>query len=159
MLTFALLWQALVTKCDAEDWPRGGQVTFEKLSLRYAPSEPLRLENISCVIPHGSVLCEDSTVAWALDNRHCRSRVGIVGRTGAGKSSLLAAMFRLAPTEGDIILDDTPSSAIPLEILRRKLSVIPQDPVLFRFDLAVIGIDAKLIAPTQWVSPSKLGPL
>jgi ABC-type transport system involved in Fe-S cluster assembly fused permease/ATPase subunit len=68
-------------------------------------------------------------------------------------------MFRLAPTEGDIILDDTPSSAIPLEILRRKLSVIPQDPVLFRFDLAVIGIDAKLIAPTQWVSPSKLGPL
>eukprot|EP00045_Choanoeca_perplexa_P017109 m.242188 g.242188 ORF g.242188 m.242188 type:complete len:1449 (-) comp17453_c0_seq21:1230-5576(-) len=104
--------QALVAKCDAEEWPEVGQLTFKKLSLRYAPGEPLRLSNISCVIPYGS-------------------RVGIVGRTGAGKSSLLAALFRLAPTEGDIILDGTPSSAIPLEILRRKLSVIPQDPVLF----------------------------
>ena len=44
-----------MAKCDAEDWPQGGQLTFEKLSLRYAPHEPLRLANISCAIPHGSV--------------------------------------------------------------------------------------------------------
>eukprot|EP00730_Choanoeca_flexa_P003771 TRINITY_DN11495_c0_g1_i5.p1 TRINITY_DN11495_c0_g1~~TRINITY_DN11495_c0_g1_i5.p1 ORF type:complete len:925 (+),score=222.82 TRINITY_DN11495_c0_g1_i5:170-2776(+) len=104
--------QALVAKCDADNWPSSGKLTFEKLSLRYAPDQPERLSNISCSIPHGA-------------------RVGIVGRTGAGKSSLLAALFRLAPTEGDIIIDDTPSSAIPLDILRRKISVIPQDPVLF----------------------------
>lgn len=58
-------------------------------------------------------------------------QVGIVGRTGAGKSSLISALFRLAYNEGQIIIDDIDVGEIGIHELRSKISIIPQEPVIF----------------------------
>lgn len=99
-------------KIPSADWPWQGQIEFQNMSLRYdAESEPV-LKNLELTI----------APTW---------KVGIVGRTGAGKSSLIGALFRLAPIEGKILIDGIDTGVICLESLRSKISIIPQDPVLF----------------------------
>ncbi|GBP07371.1 Probable multidrug resistance-associated protein lethal(2)03659 [Eumeta japonica] len=96
-------------------WPDCGRVEFRALSLRYGPGDD----------PDGWVLRDLSFVVQP------REKVGIVGRTGAGKSSLIQAMFRLAHLKGDIIIDEVNAGDVTLEDLRKHLSIIPQDPMLF----------------------------
>ncbi|KAB0803876.1 hypothetical protein PPYR_00846 [Photinus pyralis] len=93
-------------------WPEFGKIVFEHVSMSYAPDLPI-LSNLNFTIQPGE-------------------KVGIVGRTGAGKTSTVAALFQLYNTEGSIIIDEVDITRINLELLRSKISIIPQDPVLFK---------------------------
>ncbi|XP_064615565.1 LOW QUALITY PROTEIN: ATP-binding cassette sub-family C member 4-like [Liolophura sinensis] len=93
-------------------WPHEGVIRGEQVGLRYGPDAPLVLKNINFVI-------------------QAKEKVGIVGRTGAGKSSLLTVLFRLVEPEGKVTIDGINISKIGLHDLRNKISIIPQDPTLF----------------------------
>lgn len=94
-------------------WPREGKLEMVGLVAGYAPDLPPVLKGLSfSVTPN--------------------QRVGVVGRTGAGKSSLTLALFRfLEAREGSIYIDGIDISKISLYDLRSRLAIIPQDPVLF----------------------------
>merc|ERR1711981_1308388 len=93
--------------------PAQGAVSFENFSTRYRPGLDLVLRNVNLAIkPH--------------------EKIGVVGRTGAGKSSLTLALFRIIEAaEGHISIDDLNTSTIGLLDLRRRLAIIPQDAALF----------------------------
>ncbi|KAJ0229843.1 ABC transporter type 1 [Hirschfeldia incana] len=95
-------------------WPSSGTIHLQELKIRYRPNAPLVLKGISCTFREGT-------------------RVGVVGRTGSGKSTLISALFRLVePASGCILIDGIDISKIGLKDLRMKLSIIPQEPTLFR---------------------------
>ncbi|XP_017760874.1 PREDICTED: multidrug resistance-associated protein 4-like [Eufriesea mexicana] len=97
-----------------EDWPKYGQLILKNLSLKYNKDDPPVLKNLNVTIEPG----------W---------KVGVVGRTGAGKSSLISALFRLFADglEGEIKIDGRDTSTLGLHELRSRLSIIPQQPLLF----------------------------
>ncbi|KAF1313526.1 Multidrug resistance-associated protein 1, partial [Globisporangium splendens] len=96
------------------EWPSTGSLQFHHVSFRYKPSDPLVLKDVSFSVNAGE-------------------KVGIVGRTGAGKSSLTMALFRISEiASGSIIIDGVDVGKIGLKTLREKLSIIPQNPVLFK---------------------------
>lgn len=104
-----------------QSWPSAGAIEVKNLDMRYAPDLPLVLKNVSFNVEPGT-------------------RIGIVGRTGAGKSSVTQALFRLCePAGGKVIIDGVDHTTLPLDELRTRLSIITQDPVLFsgtlRFNL------------------------
>uniref|UniRef100_A0A182JFG2 Uncharacterized protein n=1 Tax=Anopheles atroparvus TaxID=41427 RepID=A0A182JFG2_ANOAO len=101
-------------KKPPQDWPQEGRIRFEKVSLRYSPD------------PSGDLVLRDLEFEIAP-----REKIGIVGRTGAGKSSLINALFRLSYNGGSIVIDARDTSQMGLHDLRAKLSIIPQEPVLF----------------------------
>ncbi|XP_011877749.1 PREDICTED: multidrug resistance-associated protein 4-like isoform X1 [Vollenhovia emeryi] len=95
-------------------WPSQGQLVLKDVSMKYHKDDPPVLKNLNVSIEPG----------W---------KVGVVGRTGAGKSSLISALFRLfnEGLEGEIKIDDWDTSTVGLGELRCKISIIPQEPVLF----------------------------
>lgn len=96
-----------------ESWPHSGSLEFKNVSLKYADHLPLVLKNVSFKIKSGS-------------------RVGIVGRTGSGKSTIFQSVYRFADImKGEILLDEKSIHRIPLKRIRKNLAVIPQDPTLF----------------------------
>ncbi|XP_026080611.1 canalicular multispecific organic anion transporter 1-like isoform X1 [Carassius auratus] len=96
-----------------DDWPTAGNISFDNYKVRYRPELELILHGITCDIA--------ST-----------EKIGIVGRTGAGKSSLTNCLFRIIEaSEGRILIDGIDISTLGLHDLRSRLTIIPQDPVLF----------------------------
>uniref|UniRef100_A0A6Q2YIH7 ATP-binding cassette, sub-family C (CFTR/MRP), member 2 n=1 Tax=Esox lucius TaxID=8010 RepID=A0A6Q2YIH7_ESOLU len=97
----------------SEKWPEAGRLRFENYKVRYRPELDLVLHGITCNI--------EST-----------EKIGIVGRTGAGKSSLTNCLFRIIEAaEGRILIDGIDIASLGLHDLRSRLTIIPQDPVLF----------------------------
>ncbi|XVE48430.1 hypothetical protein DITRI_Ditri01bG0001900 [Diplodiscus trichospermus] len=96
------------------EWPESGCIEFRNLQVRYRPELPIVLHGITCTFPG-------------------EKKIGIVGRTGSGKSTLIQVLFRLVePSRGQIILDGVDISMLGLQDLRSRLSIIPQDPTLFQ---------------------------
>ncbi|KAL2613231.1 hypothetical protein R1flu_024923 [Riccia fluitans] len=95
------------------EWPNEGRIQLENLQFRYRASGPLVLKGVSCLI-------------------EAREKVGVVGRTGSGKSTLVQALFRLVePAGGRLLIDGLDITTIGLSDLRSRISVIPQEPAIF----------------------------
>ena len=95
-------------------WPQSGQITFDDVEMRYRAGLPLVLRGLTMTIQGGE-------------------RIGIVGRTGAGKSSIMSTLFRLVELSGGTIsIDGVNIATVGLKDLRTRLAIIPQDPTLFR---------------------------
>ena len=97
----------------ATNWPTVGGIVFQNVSMRYRSELPLVLTDVSLTI-------------------HPGEKIGVVGRTGSGKSSLFLALYRMVElSSGCILIDDVDISTLNLERLRSSLAIIPQDPILF----------------------------
>ena len=99
-------------KTPPKEWPSKGHVEFKDVRLKYGPKGAYVLKGVNFVVMP-------------------KEKVGVVGRTGAGKTSLISALFRLAYVEGEIVIDDIPTNTISLHDFRSKISIIPQEPILF----------------------------
>lgn len=101
-----------LSDAPAPTWPERGQITMNNVSFQYSSELPLVLKKLCFTIKPAE-------------------KVGVVGRTGAGKSSLISVLFRLVEPHGCVEIDGVDTKTLGLHDLRKKISIIPQDPVLF----------------------------
>ena len=105
-----------------KSWPQRGAIKVDHLTLRYAPDLPPVIRDVSFEVEPSA-------------------KVAVVGRTGAGKSTIATAFFRfLEADSGRILVDGLDIATIGLEELRSKLAIIPQDPTLFK-GISLIFLD------------------
>lgn len=106
---------AIIEECrPVPEWPMIGTIELDDLHVRYSSDMPMVLKGLSCIFPG-------------------KKKIGVVGRTGSGKSTLIQAFFRVVePSQGRIIIDGMDITQIGLHDLRSRLSIIPQDPSLFQ---------------------------
>ncbi|XP_043705894.1 putative ABC transporter C family member 15 [Telopea speciosissima] len=105
----------IIEECrPGPEWPIIGTIKLENLNVRYNPMHPMVLKGVNCIFPG-------------------QAKIGVVGRTGSGKSTLIQALFRMVePSKGRILIDEVNICEIGLQDLRSRLSIIPQDPILFQ---------------------------
>ncbi|XP_068230341.1 ATP-binding cassette sub-family C member 4-like isoform X1 [Palaemon carinicauda] len=100
------------SKKPKDTWPENGKILFDDVSLQYVEDNPPVLKNLNFCIKG-------------------KEKIGIVGRTGAGKSSMITSLFRLTEPSGSIFIDDVNVQELGLHDVRGNISIIPQDPTLF----------------------------
>ena len=101
-----------IAKRPPPDWPREGGLRFENMSLRYYDGGPQVLKNLTFQV-------------------NPREKIGVAGRTGAGKSSIVSALFRMPEPTGNIYVDGMAVGELNVQSTRQVMSVITQDPTLF----------------------------
>jgi ATP-binding cassette, subfamily C (CFTR/MRP), member 4 len=115
-------------------WPQRGLIKFNNVSLKYSDTSEYVLHNLSFVLDEKVCVFADNRLQNEFLWKNCfieQEKVGIIGRTGAGKSSMIQAIFHLALVEGSIEIDDVNINSLGLHTFRQKISIIPQDPILF----------------------------
>ncbi|KAJ3652727.1 hypothetical protein Zmor_018665 [Zophobas morio] len=95
-----------------ENWPRESEIRFKDVYLSYKTDQDHILKHLNFTIKN-------------------KEKVAIVGRTGSGKTSLISTLVRLYDFEGNIFIDNVDIKALPIDFLRSKISVIPQEPTIF----------------------------
>jgi ABC-type multidrug transport system fused ATPase/permease subunit len=111
-IPFEAEWQSPKDKDLPAEWPAIGDLFFREVTMRYRPGLEPALKNISFKVNGGE-------------------KVGVCGRTGSGKSSIIVALLRLTESEGRIEVDGVNLQELGLHVVRQRISMIPQDPMLF----------------------------
>lgn len=112
VLEYTQLKPEITTGLELPNWPNKGEINYVNVSLSYTNSDKKVLKNINFSVKS-------------------KEKIGIVGRTGAGKSSIISTLFRLYDFDGQIFIDDVEIKMLSLNFLRSHISIIPQDPIMF----------------------------
>ena len=126
-----------------ESWPSKGEINVNHMSFRYLEGGPRILKDVSFTV-------------------NSKEKVGVAGRTGAGKSSLVAALLRMPDVQGEVLIDGVDTAGLNVRAARRSMAVITQNPVLFsgtlrkNLDPFSMFSDAELWAALEGVQLKRL---